>query len=204
MSKVIFLDFDGPMIPLRAYWLPNQTKPLVSVFDPVAVSLVNKLIEDSGAKIVISSTWRFQGNEKITAVLSKNGIDPTHLHKDWETPRKFTSQRIHEIKWWLDDHPEVTHYVAIDDETLNIEFVPNAVLADAYEGLSFRNYLEARQFLDAYGENDQAQKKEHQSVIAYLKKSEIWRLKRKGEKDEWKTHDFAVDLFPKEDDDASV
>jgi hypothetical protein len=201
MSKVIFLDFDGPMIPVRAYWLPNQTKPIVSTFDPVAVSLVNKLIEDSGAKLVISSSWRMQGFEEVMATLEKNGIDPKHVHEDWDTPAKFSSQRIHEIKWWLGDHPEVTHYVAIDDENLHVEFVPNAVLADAYEGFSMRNYLEARLMLDAYSADQQDRKAEHEELIGYLKKKEVWRLKRSGEIDEWKTREMVTVLLENDKDD---
>jgi hypothetical protein len=195
-NKVIFLDFDGPMVPIRAYWLPNQTKP-AEVFDPVAVSLLNKLIEDSGAKLVISSSWRIMGRDRVVEVLSKNGIDPDHLHDDWETPRKFTSQRIHEIPLWLADHPEVTHSVAIDDESLNVEFIPNAVQADTYEGFSLRNYLEARIYLDAYQEGEVQQKEEHQSLIEELKRKEIYRLFRPGETNEWKADEVINEIFPR-------
>lgn len=196
MSKVIFLDIDGPMIPVRAYWLPTQTKPHVSVFDPVAVSLLNKLIEASGAKIVMSSSWRKQGYDVVVELLSKNGVDPKHLHEDWDTPWKFSSQRIHEIKWWLDDHSEVTHYVAIDDESLLTDFVPNAIQADTYEGFSLRNYLEAEAFLEAWV--DEKQRDEHQRLILHLKHREVWRLKRPGEEDQWKTWEFASELFSEE------
>ncbi len=199
MSKIIMLDIDGPMIPIRAYWLPNQTKPLVTMFDPVAVSLLNKLIEESGAYIVISSTWRNQGYDEIVATLTKNGIDPLYLHEDWATPQKLTSRRIHEIKWWLEDHPEVTHYVAIDDESLNIDFVPNAVQCNSYEGFSLRNYFEARQFLDAYSEDQWKDKAEHKTLIDFLRRQSVWQLKRDGEKDYWKVRDACNTLF--EDDD---
>lgn len=185
MTKIIFLDFDGPMIPLRAYFLPKQTKPIVSMFDPCAVSLLNKLIDESGAQIVISSTWGMQGRVEIKKVLRKNGIDPKHLHKDWITPRKFSSSRHHEVKWWLDDHPEVTHSVAIDDESLHYDLVPNAVKCDAYEGFSWRNYLEARVFLDAFTDDKLDARDKTLSTIEWLKYSEINRLKRNGEPGEW-------------------
>lgn len=199
MTRIVFLDIDGPMIPVRAYYLPNQTRPIVSMFDPVATSLLLKLLNDSGAQLVISSSWRKQGKAAIRELLANNGIDPNRLHKDWATDGKFSSQRIHEIKWWLDDHPEVTHYVAIDDEDLLVDFVPNAVLADTYEGLSYRNYLEARMFLDAYSDEQQDRKAEHESLIAFLKKKEIWRLKRNGEAGEWKTREM-VEVFLEPDE----
>jgi len=167
MTKIIFLDVDGPMIPVRAYWLPNQTE-LVSAFDPVAVSLLNKLIAQSGAKIVMSASCRSKGLDFVRELLSKNSIDPVHLHDDWQTPRKLTSQRIHEIRWWLDNHPEITHYVAIDDEYLIPEWVPSSVKCCTYEGLSFLNYLQAEVFLDCH--KDEEHKKDHLKVIEFLTK----------------------------------
>lgn len=151
MSKVIFLDVDGPMIPVRAYHLPNQTKP-ASVFDPIAAAMLDKLIKMSGAKLVISSTWQINGLDGVKELLSKNGIDPAHLHEDWATKSagrsKFSSMRCNEIKWWLDDHPEVEAWVALDDEELDFEQVQFAVKASTYDGLSYRNYLEAQIYLD--------------------------------------------------------
>lgn len=185
MTKIIFLDFDGPMIPLRAYFLPTQTKPVVSMFDPCAVSLLNKLIDESGAKVVISSTWGMQGRETIEKVLHKNGIDPAHLHDDWITPRKFSSSRHHEVKWWLDEHPEVTHYVAIDDENLHYDLVPNCVKCDGYEGFSWRNFLEARVFLDAFTDQMLDAREKTLATIEWLKYGEINRLKRIGEPGHW-------------------
>ena len=180
-NKVIFLDFDGPMIPIRAYWLPNQTKP-ASVFDPVAVSLLNKLVRDSGAKIVISSSWRGVGDdeskEKVFETLVMNGVATSFVHEDWATPWKFSSERVHEIPMWLNDHPEVTHYVAIDDIHLDVEAVPFAVRSSSYEGFSLRNYLESRIILDVY--IDPAQKEEHKVLIDYLKKEAVRDLERGG------------------------
>ena len=202
-DKIIFLDIDGPMIPLRAYFLPNQTKPIVSVFDPCAVSLLNKLIDDSKAKLVISSTWATQGMDRIREVLSDNGIDPTLLHNDWVTPRKLSSWRMNEISWWLRDHPEVVDYVAIEDEDLDVEFVPKAVKCDPYEGFSWRNFLEARVHLNAFGDGRLEDREKTLKTIEWLKWGEINRLKRRGESDEWITRHM-VDLFrnpPKADDD---
>lgn len=191
MSKIIFVDVDGPMIPVRAYFLPRQTKP-ATIFDPLAVAMLNRLIVDSDAKLVISSTIRSKGRDFVVALLFKNGIDPSHLHYDWCTKGKFTSQRMHEIKWWYEDHiPEVTHYVALEDEDLDVDFVPNAVKADTNEGFSFRNYLEARVFLDIHTPADIA-------TIEYLKRRELWRLKRLGEQSEGRTAEIADELFPGE------
>lgn len=193
MSKVILLDIDGPMIPVRAFFLPNQT-PLASIFDPCATGMLLKLLNETDAKLVISSTWGTKGRDRCEELLSTNGIDPLHLHDDWVTPRKFSSSRFHEIKWWLDRHPEVTHYVAIDDEDLPVDWISNAVLCDGQEGFSFRNYLECKVFLgipesDAQGDLDR---------INYCKRREIWRLGRYGETIKHTLTVFADDLFPNE------
>lgn len=194
MTKILFLDIDGPLIPMRAYFLPGQTK-IVSLFDPCATSLVLKLIEQSGAKLVVSSSWGSQGYDKCMAVFEKNGIARSHFHTDWVTPRKMSSERIHEIKWWLDDHPEVTHYVAIDDEGLDVNWVPNSVLCDAYEGFSWRNYLECKVYLDIHREGESVADKTV-PMIQYLKKREIWRTKRRGEEGSFLTQQAADLVFP--------
>lgn len=192
MSRVIFLDFDGPMIPVKSYMLPEQTKS-ATVFDPCATAMLLRIIRDSEAKIVISSTHGKRGLEHVQKVFTQNGIDLSHLHEDWVTPKKMSSYRIHEICWWLDKHPEVTHYVAVDDEQLDITWVPNSVQCDAYEGFSFRNYLECLRFLDAV---DEEKKEEHNKTIQYLKRREIWRTKRCEEEGTWKLHQFAAEMFP--------
>lgn len=192
---VILLDFDGPMIPMRAYFLPTQTNP-VSIFDPCAVALLNRLIAISQAKIVISSTWGRQGLSTITDVLAKNNIDPSHLHEDWITPRKFSSSRSSECKWWLDDHPEVTHYVALDDEQLNYDMLPHAIQCDPYEGFSWRNYLECCLFLDSYQHDDPNNSIKFQEQIKYHKRREIWRTKRGGEPGDHLASEAATQIFP--------
>lgn len=190
-NKVIFIDVDGPLIPLRAIYLPTQTK-IMSVFDPCATSMLLKLLDDSGAKLVISSSWGHQGSKVCADLFTKNGIDADkYFHFDWRTPRKMSSSRTQEIKWWLDDHPEVTHYVAIDDEGLDYDWLPTAVLCDAAEGFSWRNYLECCSCLET---KDQDQK----DIITYYKKREIWRTKRKGEPGQHLTWQAADQIFPKE------
>lgn len=192
MSKVIFIDIDGPLIPMRAYFLPTQT-PLVSVFDPCAVALLLRVVSMSQAQFVVSSTWGFHGYDKCMETFAKNGIHPNLFHKDWITPRKMSSSRSMEIRWWLEGHPEVTHHVAVDDEDLNSDLVANAALCDAYEGFSWRNYLECLTFLDAHetvGEKDAAL-----SAIDMFKRREINRTRRRDEK-KWEAIAAANQLFP--------
>lgn len=64
MKNVIFLDVDGPMIPVKAFYLPNQTKP-ARMFDPCAVGMLNDLLKHTQARIVMSSIHRLHGLEYI-------------------------------------------------------------------------------------------------------------------------------------------
>lgn len=197
MSKIIFLDIDGPMIPVKCYMLPGHTTSSARTFDPCATAMLLRIIDLSGAKIVISSTHGQRGYDHCVRLLDTNGIDPALLHDDWITPRRMSSYRIHEIQWWLDAHPETAHYVAIDDEQLDTEWIKNSVQCDGYEGFSFRNYLECCMFLDCV---EPEKIDEHNRMIQYLKRREIWRTKRMNEAGAYQVHQFAEEMFPMPDE----
>lgn len=144
VKKVLFLDIDGPMIPRRAYFLPGQTL-VVSIFDPVAVSLIKRVLDKTGAKLVISSTWGNHGKELVKETLEENGISWDYVHADWITPRKLSSSRDNEIEWWIQKHREVTHWASIDDEKL----AKNNVRVSFDDGMQYRHYIELMQLLDA-------------------------------------------------------
>lgn len=186
-NKIVFLDIDGPMIPSRAYFLPNQTK-LVSVFDPCAVAMLNKLTDASGALIVISSTWAIHGFTECFNALKEQGVTG-NLHPDWKTPRKLSSSRTSEISMWLMDHPEITDYVALDDEMLDASILPGFVQCDMDEGFSFRNYLESKILLGISDESDIQR-------LLHLCRKEIWRTQRHGDTKEHLTWRFADEMFP--------
>lgn len=186
ITKILFMDIDGPMIPSRAFRLPNQTK-IYSVFDPCATSMINELIKLSGARIVISSTWRKHGLDDCLDLFKTNGIDPTLLHPDWKTSCKLT--RTQEINSWIQNHPEITHYVAIDDEQLDAKILPGFVQCDMDEGFSFRNYLESKVLFDI-ATTEEVEK------IYWLKRKEIWRTQRKNDERAHLTYKAADEIFP--------
>jgi hypothetical protein len=188
ITKVVMLDIDGPMIPLKAYKLINQTK-LVSVFDPCAAAMLRDLLKLSNARIVFSSTWRSHGLDDCLNLLEYNHIDSDLVHFDWCTTEPST--RTHEIRLWLDNHPEITHYVALDDEQLDSTILPGFVQCDMDEGMSYRNYLEAKVLLDIATAEDV-------NKIYWLKRKEIWRLERKGDEKAYQTYQVADEMYPVE------
>lgn len=121
--RVLFLDVDG-VLNSRAYVYRMRAKDkkyrLWLDVDPIAVALLKRIVEETGCKVVLSSTWRLYKDSRdmvrnkvvryidCTADLqrgSKRGIVP----------------RGEEVKLWLDQHPEVTHYAILDDDS---DFLP--------------------------------------------------------------------------------
>ena len=61
----IYLDIDGVLATNATYRAaykrggnPRSTKFLVSLLDPKKVELLNQIVAETGAKIILSSTWR--------------------------------------------------------------------------------------------------------------------------------------------------
>lgn len=143
--KVIFLDHDGVICLINQWGerykkrreyiekygkvdsekeMPVQYR--FDDFDSDAVKTLNDILEKTGAEIVISSDWRKwatveemgdyytqQGIIKKPIDYTSNVIPSTKKFSDWRTELEET--RSHEINQYLDEHPEITHWVAVDD-----------------------------------------------------------------------------------------
>ena len=141
--KVIFLDHDG-VICLSNNWGSRfkkqkearrklsqsvMTMPLdarFDNFDKKAIKVLNEILEQTGAEIVVSSDWKVwcsveemgdyyekQGIIKRPIDFTTNTIDGEKVtwHRNWD----LEGTRSVQIQEWLKEHPEVTHWVAIDD-----------------------------------------------------------------------------------------
>lgn len=115
---IIFLDFDGVLnterhqarLAVEGKVAKDEWVPL---FDPQAVANLQKILEATDARIVITSTWRYIHS-------------PGNLRKMWierGLPGKifgflpsdsFCMTRGEEIEDWLRDH-KCDHFVIIDD-----------------------------------------------------------------------------------------
>lgn len=111
--KVIFLDFDGPIIPLLCYqqksgiFTPRNGKAW-----PSCIEQLNRVTDTTGAKIVVSSTWRLGGFDDVKAKLAAWGATGEVVGI---TP-VFRTIRGAEIGAWLLENPEVTSFVIFDDD----------------------------------------------------------------------------------------
>ena len=116
--KVIFLDFDG-VITIPPKWYINANK----------IKWIKKIIDETDAKIVVSSSWRRENvKETINDMIGKTKrcprnkmlywlIDNIYDVTSWFSDKKYNGTgRGGEIQTWLDKHPEVNNYVIIDDD----------------------------------------------------------------------------------------
>jgi hypothetical protein len=141
-KKVIFLDIDGVLNGERVI-LSSPDNRGFSYLDPISIGLVRQLCRTAEAKIVVSSTWRL--DDFVLHQLKLAGFCHTDFHSDFRTAR-LDGIRGKEVARWLEQHPEVTHYVCLDDDS---DFLPgqNLVKTDGVNGISAENYYQALEYL---------------------------------------------------------
>ena len=150
--KIIFLDNDG-VICLSTEWggrgkkkskylkefpgtedtLPAWVK--MDNFNDKAVKILNSILLETGAEIVVSSDWKLYSTlDELKEMFTKYGlikqpIDttpniPLKYDKTYYTKEELSEYRVMEIKNWMKLHPEVTHWVTVDDLPLGEKFGP--------------------------------------------------------------------------------
>lgn len=117
--RVVFLDFDGPIIPLMSH---RPARPLENKAWPACVRALNRITDSTGAKIVVSSTWRWGGEVSVVDLLKKwgvtghvIGITPILHEQERIGGLVVTVERGHEIAAWLRDH-DIESFVILDDD----------------------------------------------------------------------------------------
>ena len=117
--KIIFLDIDG-VLNLRM----QSRDRFGSMFHPQFMENLKTLVDATGAKIVISSSWRFSGLEIMQEMWQSRGltgevIDITPFTAVYEASEDSgfldRCERGCEIREWLKSNP-VESYVILDDD----------------------------------------------------------------------------------------
>jgi hypothetical protein len=149
--KVIFLDFDG-VITIPPKWYLKADK----------IKYIKQIVDATGAKIVISSSWR-QGTVELTIekMIGRMKRCPRNRMFNWlidnlydVTPwicydKYFGTGRGGEIQTWLDDHPEVDNYVIIDDDGGMLDSqLYHFVQTNPWTGLTKKDYRKIKQILN--------------------------------------------------------
>lgn len=119
-NKVIFLDIDG-VIQSPRYCVSTQQTGVMCAFEPAAMNFLRIILENTGAKIVISSTWRIGDYEtsrnELKMIFCACGYSEIAeaFHTDWRT-ENLNAIRGTEIKEWLDRHKNIKEYLILDDD----------------------------------------------------------------------------------------
>ena len=155
MKKIIFLDIDGVLNSKFWYSKMDDDTPKDKwgyAFDPVSVANLKRIVDETGAGIVISSSWRCFGLPVLRKMwearkLPGRIIDATpdsmcdkdmlamDIDFDLIDPGAI---RGYEIREWLSRHGKnVSHYAILDDMyEMLLEQQSHLVMTDSEIGIS--------------------------------------------------------------------
>lgn len=154
---ILFLDVDGVLNTratkpgadgVRDVELRPASNPQVcftGVLEMEKVQAVARVVAACGAKIVVSSSWRnaFTDGAAFAATVGLApplASAPDLMHRDWRTEQRMSSNRHHEIDWWLKAHPKVKRYAVLDDHPVwgwgSLPENPNEVRTDPKRGVT--------------------------------------------------------------------
>lgn len=146
--KVLFLDFDGPLITHRTIvangGIPKSTDGLERrFFDETALKLLSGITRASKAVIIVSSTWR--DSPCFERMANNLGLPIVGRLGPMTDPMP---KRGEEIKQWLADKPHVTHYAIIDDSgDMLEEQQPHFVKVDEENGITWEAAVKLAEIL---------------------------------------------------------
>lgn len=132
MSRIIFLDFDGvlnsgPFLSADhgAGW---EAAGEAAAIDPAAVARLNRIVEATGAEVVVSSSWRHgRMRTELSGLLKSRGFKgivrdktPDFVPNGDDLSNRHCGERGDEIRAWLDANGPrlgVTSFVVLDDNS---------------------------------------------------------------------------------------
>ena len=152
-------------------------------FDRKAIEVLNSILEETGAEIVVSSDWkRWATVEELGEYYEQQGIikkpiDATPFFRTlqadgkipgyedfvWDRNEQLEQERHFEILDWLKEHPEVTHWVAIDDLNMGIP-VSTRYYGDFDREWGLTNFVWTPQMTEGIKQSDKKEK-----ILEFLK-----------------------------------
>lgn len=157
--KVIFLDFDGVVNSERNITYLRKAGLPVSdrygyLFDPDAVDNLRRIVDATGAAVVITSSWRLEGLERMEAMWHERELpgfilgatDRMAPGAEWPFSGQTTADpaamaraaKGEEILNWLNNQPrQGCSYVIFDDEAEFLpEQIPHFIRTNPYTGIT--------------------------------------------------------------------
>lgn len=166
--KIIFLDFDGCLNStdwaIRVKAAAGKKVKFWNMLDEVAVARVNKIIEGTGAKVVVSSSWRCFSDTNTVPLLQDLlnkfgfageviGMTPIHSICEHEPFDCDDAHRGHEIQAYLRDTYQEPNtrppFIIIDDSRDMEPLMDRLVRTDGQEGLQDIHVAQAIALLNA-------------------------------------------------------
>jgi hypothetical protein len=111
--RVVFLDIDGV---LNCDSTPNP-RNFPYIVDPKLLARLKKMLDRTGAKVVLSSTWRLDP----VGLLAAKHFGVPFIDVSPDMPKR---PRRDEVLTWLSKHPKVRRYAIIDDEDDELDDLP--------------------------------------------------------------------------------
>ena len=144
LDCIIFLDFDGVLTSddytrLCVFECKPENLYGIEWFDPRCIDALRAIVEETGAGIVISSSWRELGMDKLKEVWARNEMPGELLGR---TDPDMVSTR-EAVLQWLEDNP-CDRYVVLDDSAVAIKYL---VKTNPRTGLVASDALKAIEFL---------------------------------------------------------
>ncbi len=170
MAKVIFLDLDG-VLNTEKYQaqLRGRRRSTVDtygpLFDPEAVQNLQKILDTvPDAKIVIESSWKFEGLQWIKDMWTSRELpgsiyditpdylyEPANINLETFDDFRMLVGKGNEIRQWLaENEPDACNYVILDDMP---DFLPeqneHVILTNPVIGLTAENANKAIRILQS-------------------------------------------------------
>ena len=126
--KVLFLDIDG-VVCLHEEGVVNWGDNTADdVFDEQCCRRLKEIIDRTGCKLVLSSFWRLEEKDIFNMLEQFRPFGKTPL----------MVRRGDEIKAYLSQYPEITSFVAVDDEDFANDDFPASkiVLTEIERGIT--------------------------------------------------------------------
>ena len=131
--KVIFLDIDGVLntsktfIERKKYW--EKTGIWTLEIDEFRVEYLRRIIDETGAKVVLSSTWKkdFENIDGKVVPIHEKGIELLNVLKKYDIElydilkKWYSLPREDLITIWLNEHTDVESFIIFDDETTHLK-----------------------------------------------------------------------------------
>jgi hypothetical protein len=179
MSRnIIFLDIDGVMLPGKAILLPGNKQAVVArldkrfsdsnpTFDPIAIHMINSIVNKAEATIVLNTTWAFGPDPAFSHIknaLIQNGLVDAFHSTNPKTYTRFTGSKLISFGDWVEDYGiESDKYLVLDDDINSATFSTAVeywatdggqnfeallVQPDYNEGLSWAHYKKSLEFFN--------------------------------------------------------